>query len=455
MIRPIPWSHLAARFRPAGKSLCATVSCCLALVAARGAAQAPDQAMLPPPPVPPASDDYTRYELLAPDTASFRIVYEVTATRPGARAYFNPIRKGSVASDEAVYDRMTGTKLAFEVVSGAAARAAGEMDADLDTDYIKVSLPRPVPADGGVRLRIDKTYKDPKSYFRDGDLIVYSRSLGIRRNAVVLPAGYELVSCNYPSQVITAQDGRTTASFINIGPRDVPFVVKARKQPAAGRAAPAVQGQPAAVATRPPGALPPAAPQPSEASRLSERAHQDRDIVYFLQPPETHAFRLYHDYTESREGVNSYVNVVRQGSTVSNPSARILDTGEALAHETLRGDAVAKAKLDIGEPVRPDTEVVVVHFKPVAPGQSIRLRIEETYADPGRYFLRGDELVFDRELGRPSNAVVLPEGWFITASAVPAIVSETPDGRIRLDYVNPRSDDVSVLVKARRRQAGM
>ena len=49
-------------------------------------------------------DEYTRYELLAPDTASFKIDYEVTATTPGARAFWNPIRKGSVASDEAPYD---------------------------------------------------------------------------------------------------------------------------------------------------------------------------------------------------------------------------------------------------------------------------------------------------------------------------------------------------------------
>jgi len=50
------------------------------------------------------SDEYTRYELLGPETASFKIFYEVTATTPGAKAYFNPIRKGSTASDEAVYD---------------------------------------------------------------------------------------------------------------------------------------------------------------------------------------------------------------------------------------------------------------------------------------------------------------------------------------------------------------
>src|SRR5260370_6289376 len=77
------------------------------------------------------ADEYTRYELLAPETASFKIHYEVTATTAGAKEYFNPIRKGSTASDEAVYDSMTGEPCRFEVVSGAEAakdslRAAGE-----------------------------------------------------------------------------------------------------------------------------------------------------------------------------------------------------------------------------------------------------------------------------------------------------------------------------------------
>ena len=55
--------------------------------------------------------------------------------------------------------------------------------------------------------------------------------------------------------------------------------------------------------------------------RVNERAIQDREIVYFLKQPETHAFSLYHDYTASRDGEHQYVNVVRAGSTVSDPSA--------------------------------------------------------------------------------------------------------------------------------------
>src|SRR5206468_6800313 len=87
-----------------------------------------------------SQDEYTLYELLAPETASFKITYEVTATTSGAKAFFNPIRKGSVASDEAVFDMMTGEPLKFEQVSGAQAKESGLSEADADTDYIRVDL---------------------------------------------------------------------------------------------------------------------------------------------------------------------------------------------------------------------------------------------------------------------------------------------------------------------------
>ena len=196
-----------------------------------------------------------------------------------------------------------------------------------------------------------------------------------------------------------------------------------------------------------------AAAQQRPDNRLNERAHQDRDIVYFLQQPETHSFDLYHDYTESKEGTDKYLNVVRKGSRASKPSARILDTGEALKAETLRGAEITRAALDIGEPVQSDSEVVVIRFPAVQKGRSVRLRISETYTDEKSYRLEGDDLVFDRSFGRPRNAVVLPPGWYVTACAIPATVSQTPDGRIRLDFVNPRPDEIAVLVKARRRPA--
>jgi hypothetical protein len=371
-------------------------------------------------------DPYTRYELLEPGSGKFRILYDVTAHEPGATSYFNPIRKGSTASDEHVTDLATGKPLQFRVVSGTQARAAGLKDADLEGKYLQVTLARPVPPNGGEgRILIDKTYEDAKSYYPEGDTIVFDRPLGIDRNAVVLPRGYVLVSCNVPSQVLQQPDGRIMISFWNSSPAQAPLVLKAR---------------PATIAE---------GKSSVPAARLEERAVQTREIVYLLQQPETHRFDLYHDYTETKAGVSTYVNVVRTGSQVSNPSGRNLDTGAALAQRVVHGAEVAKAAPEEKD-VTAASEAVVFSFPPVPPGGSARLRFSETYTDPGSYRLVGDELVWDRSLGRAANAVVLPAGWVLTNSSAPAITSELPDGRTRLDYLNPRTDELQVLITARR-----
>jgi len=393
------------------------------------------------------SDEYTRYELLAPETASFKIYYEVTATTPGAKFFYNPIRKGSTASNESVFDAMTGEPLSFEVVRGAEARKDPLVsDADADTNFIRISLARPVPPDGQGRMLILKTYKDAKSYYREGDAIVFNRPLGIKRNKVVLPPGYELVGCNVPSQVLTEPDGRISINFLNSSAGEAPLILHAKLGAQTG---PAAAPHPATKARSWESPF----EGESERARLSERAHQDRDIVYFLLQPETHAFSLYHDYTESHEGADKYLNVVREGSTVSDPSAYILDTGEKLATRLVTGADLAAAKIDAGEPVAATTHVVLIPFPPVKKGQSIRLRISETYTAPVSYRLDGDELVFDRSFGRPRNAVVLPAGWYLTFSAIPATVRQLPDGRIRLDLWNGRPDSIDVLIKAKRRAA--
>jgi hypothetical protein len=126
------------------------------------------------------TDEYTRYELLAPETASFRIYYELTATTAGARLLYNPIRKGSIASDESVMDAMTGKPVHFEVVHGSEAKKDPLIaNADEGTDYIKVTLARPVPEHGQGRVVILKTYKDAKSYYMDGSTLVFNRPLGV------------------------------------------------------------------------------------------------------------------------------------------------------------------------------------------------------------------------------------------------------------------------------------
>ncbi|UAK23522.1 hypothetical protein [Sphingomonas nostoxanthinifaciens] len=369
------------------------------------------------------ADGYTRYELLAPESHKFRITYEITAATPGATAYYNPIRPGSAASDEAVFDRATGKPLRFEEVDGDTARAGGVRGAKSDERFIKVTLARPVPPDGGGgRIEIDKTYEDAPSYHGDGDTITFDRPLGVKKNAVVLPAGYVLVSCNYPSQVIRQADGRIAIAFWNVTPAQAPLVLTARK---------------AMIGTA------------ASAQHVEERAHQNRNIVYYLKPPETHAFALTHDYTETKAGTATYVNIVRAGSTVSEPSARDLDTGATLSYELVKGDAVKRAEPDAKD-IDATTTAVVFHYPPIPQGGSRRLRFAETYTDPVRYTLVGDELVWHRAFGRADNAIVLPAGWELTNSSIPATVSRTPDNRVRLDFLNPRPDEIDVIVTARK-----
>jgi len=171
-----------------------------------------------------SGDTYTRYELLAPETHQFKIYYEVTETKPGAKFHFNAIREGSEATDESVIDLATGKPLKFEVVTGAqAAEASGDKSNpqaerfNPASKYIQVHLAHPVPARGEYRLAIIKTYKDDKSYYTEGDSIVFKRPLGIPRDSVVLPAGYEIVSSSVATQVLLDKDGRLKLAFVNPG----------------------------------------------------------------------------------------------------------------------------------------------------------------------------------------------------------------------------------------------
>ncbi|NJN43062.1 MAG: hypothetical protein HC811_13365 [Flammeovirgaceae bacterium] len=387
------------------------------------------------------SDDYTRYELLDLSSHSFRILYEVTITAPGTTFYYNTLRKGSQHKVDAVVDLASGKPLSWLVVNGVKAKEQGHSSADPDTDYLQVRLNHPVSENSEYRILIDKTYMDAESYFSIDDKIVFHRSLGIKRNSVILPLGYEVVSCNYPVQVMMEKDGRLKLSFVNRGPVSIPVHIEGKKLDRIVRPSEALKSE----------NIPPGQGRDKSKVRIGfafpERAHQTREIVYFLQQPETNSFRLYHDYTEVREGVRNYLNVVRAGSKASNPSAINLDTGLPLKVETLRGKAIIDKGIDIGNEVNSDTEVIVIWFEPVKKGESTRIRIEETYTDPARYIRIGDELIWDRALGRVHNTVVLPEGWWLTANSIPATIQLNDQGLVQLYYLNDSPDDIDVYLK--------
>jgi hypothetical protein len=181
-----------------------------------------------------AEDDFTLYDLLAPDTHQFAITYDVTTSREGAALFFNPIRPGSVATKERVIARATGKDLQFEVVSGKEAKTSGlvsDKTAD-DEQFIRVHLPGPVPKLGETRIRIFKTYTDAASYFLDKDgHLIFVRPLGIKRNVVLLPKGWELIGCASPGIISTDADGRVRVSFLNDRDDQLPVKVVARRLP--------------------------------------------------------------------------------------------------------------------------------------------------------------------------------------------------------------------------------
>jgi len=394
----------------------------------------------PQTPAQTVQDEYAVYDLLAPASGTFKTIYEVAVTSSRATEFRDRIGSGLTpvaGPDDGAIDLMTGAALKFAV----------------ERDALHIQLARTVPADGGqARLRITKTYRDAVSYRSDGNILVFSRRIPLPRAAIVLPAGYQLLECNMPSQVLTDPDGRIRISFMNssfgatgLSAADRALLIKASPGAPTGEAA-----RPKALTNARSWEAPPSQ-GPTERARLTERAYQDRDIVYFLQQPETHAFSLYHDYTEAREGIDKYLNVVRTGSTVSNPSGRILDTGQLLPGEILTGAQLKAAGIDAGgESVAADQQVVVTRFPPVKKGQSLRLRLSETYTAPQSYRFDGDELTFERSLGRPRNSVVLPRGWYLTALSIPGVIRQTDAGLTSVDFVNGRPDSIDVLLKARR-----
>jgi hypothetical protein len=180
-----------------------------------------------------AADEFTLYDLQAPATHSFDIIYDVSATREGAAYFFNPIRPGSTASKERVVDRATGKPLEFDTVDGKTAKAAGMVSARTADDalFLRVKLAHPVAKGAEVRIRIYKTYTDAPSYYEKDGGFIFDRPLGIKRDLVILPKGYELIGSASPAIVSTEADGRIHVSFLNDRDDQLPVRITGRKLP--------------------------------------------------------------------------------------------------------------------------------------------------------------------------------------------------------------------------------
>ncbi len=187
------------------------------------------------------------------------------------------------------------------------------------------------------------------------------------------------------------------------------------------------------------------------ASAQSERATQDRIIHYWLLEPDSHQFRISHDFTVDKIGQKSVHSFVRKGSVVSTAQITDLNTGLALPTHNASGKEV-NALGYYPTPTDPDSVVVQGDLpKAVGAGETVRVRVVETYTDPKGYRIENGELIWDRTLGRPYNEITLPAGWMLTSLSVPAIVSTDAEGRVMLRVTNPRNDEVHVILRARKR----
>jgi hypothetical protein len=385
-----------SRTRPSGAVLPSLVAAVAIAAATISAQQSPFN----------SHDDYTEYQLLEPDTHQFHIVYYLGQRQIGAATVLNQTRSGSEGSDISVSDPRTGTPLKFEYRTGAELAAAGETGRlNAAEHYIRAFLPRPVPENGEGRVRIEKTYRDEKSYYTQGEDIVFARSLGIGRNAIVLPAGFSLVSSNVAAQVMATGAGRVKVAFENVNGYAADVQIRARRTSLAV-----------------PAGLP-----------VAERGFDFSKTLYDLGDPDRHQVSVRHQFVATTPGRRVVLPFLAR-HTMPSPVVTDLDTGAAL---TISGAGASSA---------------VEPAEPLAAGHSLHLRIAGLVTDQG-YRVDGGQLAWERTLHEPRTTILLPAGWDVVAVSTPALVSTTRENRVAIQVYNPRPEPTTIAIRAVRRPA--
>jgi hypothetical protein len=350
-------------------------------------------------------DNHTEYDLLDPATHQFAIVYFLTERRAGATVVLNQTRSGSAGSDIAVFDPVTGDPLKFEYMTGAELAADGTPGRfDPQEHYIRAHLTHPVHEGSEGRVRILKTYMDEKSYFSQGDDIVFARSLGIARNAIVLPKDYNLVSSNVAAQILALPDGRIKISFEHPNGYAADVTIRARKRGAPVRSSLAVE----------------------------DRNFDFSKTLYDLDSPDSHRIAVTHEYVEVQPGARSRIAFLDRTS-LTGISVVDVDTGEALKSAQEKGATFVTLATAIAKP-----------------SQSARVRVTGTLTDQS-YTVADGELAWEQTFRTPRSTVLLPSGWEVTSVSAPGTVSTQADGRVAIQVYDGRPDEgVKVAIRATR-----
>lgn len=370
----------------------------LALLLAPFGALAEEQAAPTPAPF-HWHDDYTEYHLEVDGEAGakvpayrFRIVYYVAQRQTGLPYVLNQTRSGSAGSGISVTDPRTGRPLKFDYMTGkelAAAGVGGRLSPD--EHYIRAYLARPVPQGGEGRVRIDKTYTDEKSFSGSDGAITFARSLGIGRNLIVLPRGYQLVSSNVAADIMTGMDGRVALSFENINGYASDVAIRAER-----RGMPrdyAIAGGPA---------------MPADFTKVLFELEADGSIRFRLQ---------------LAKGV---------GGDGVIPLPLFCNVADAKAFDMDMGMPVAiRAPQQAGH-------VPTVIVTPAPPrGATAHVVVAGTLKDPN-YKVGPVGLSWERAFIEPRVTIVLPAGFEVTGVRTPVTTGTLPDGRMYVQIVNTR-----------------
>ena len=347
----------------------------------------------PQTPAQAVQDEYAVYDLLAPASGTFKTIYEVAVTSSGATEFRDRIGSGLTpvaGPDDGAIDLMTGAALKFAV----------------EGDALHIQLARTVPADGGqARLRITKTYRDAVSYRSDGNIPVFSRRIPLPRAAIVLPAGYQLLECNMPSQVLTDPDGRIRISFMNSA---------FGRGRSVGGGSSAVDQSLARCSNRRSGEAESADERAQLGSAAIARSDRTRAIDgtclpgsrYRLLSPAAGNSRVQpvsrlHRSARGHRQIFERVRISEMHRLESLPAESSTPVSW-LPGEILTGAQLKAAGIDAGgESVAADQQVVVTRFPPVKKGQSLRLRLSETLYSAAKLSVRWRRADFRAE-PRPS-----------------------------------------------------
>ena len=141
-----------------------------------------------------------------------------------------------------------------------------------------------------------------------------------------------------------------------------------------------------------------------------------------------------------------------QGGASARPLVTMVETGEELDAEILRGAAIAHAGIDLYGVApggsRPG-DVIAICVPRVEDDGQVQLRIPRSFAETAR---PSDEhhLAWEGS-ARPANTMVLPPEWYLLESSVAAIVTRERDGRTRIEFDAPSSMSTEILLTVRRR----